>query len=1148
VGDASDPAILAGRYQLVQRLGSGSSCDVYEALDRKLGARVALKRFREDSVDALVRTKSEFRALANIHVPGLVRFFDLVVTDDATFFTMELVDGVTLTEYARRASIDEVRPVLGRVARVLGELHACGQLHRDVKPANIMITGDGDIRVLDFGLAGATGAPAGTLAYLAPELLEGRPPSTASDWYSFGVVLYEMLARQVPTSGRELAELVLRKRQRRFPTVHAVNPAAPADLSELAWGLLDPDPRTRPDRAAVAAMFGMRDPDAAPRTELFGRRAELAALASALADALDGHATVVIVEGDSGAGKSSLVRAFLAGERAASCFVLASAARPQESVPLRAIDAMVDELAQVIERLPASVRAAFDGAFTRELVRAFPVLGRLTPARAGDDPGGDGAEARREAQLAFARVLRQLAVIRPVVLWIDDVQWADHESMLFLEDAVAHAGPAPLCVLLARRPIALPWPDRERWLAAATRIALGPLDDDAARALLGAHAADGVIPEDAIARAMREARGNAFLLEFLAHHVLRDRERGFGIETALRAALDGLDRDARILFECVSLTQHPVPLACLGRVLSDRAQLRDHTARLSSEGLISVDERDRVRPYHDALRERAEAALDAPTRQARHAQLAGAFRDADAPIEWQIPHLEGSGQSAAAGDACIRAGRAAAERYAYEIAAVYLEKALGLVELAPRARGELLEALAHNVAAAGNGRVAARHYEQAAGVFREVADSRAALAVQHKAAIALLRSGEIETGRAALKKALRGLGEPLPRLVMAASIYEALRLAIASPARTATAAHRMETRLDVLWTSATTLAMYEPRVATVLTLRFVRHALAVGDPKWVVRALALQAAFLAALGKGWRSRAERTMVALRDRAAAAMRPYDHAWVAATEGSTAWLSGDVRRCYEWTSRAHELFRGVPETGAYELALLDSFRLPAMALLGHHDAVLESAEAVLATARARGHGFATLPCLHGHITLAYLGAGHLERAATRVEEACEIAHQARSPLPAYHQAWSRATIAVFAGDGERAYRVLLDAWSALRRSGMLRLEAVAGDLRYLRARCALSAARVQRGAARAPRLSDARTQAHWLRRSTLAYGRATAGAIDAQVAALDGRARDAPALASAASAALHRLGLVLDGDALDRWSNGHASLPIDRVYVG
>jgi hypothetical protein len=119
--------------------------------------------------------------------------------------------------------------------------------------------------------------------------------------------------------------------------------------------------------------------------------------------------------------------------------------------------------------------------------------------------------------------------------------------------------------------------------------------------------------------------------------------------------------------------------------------------------------------------------------------------------------------------------------------------------------------------------------------------------------------------------------------------------------------------------------------------------------------------------------------------------------------------------------------------------------------------------------------------------------------------------------------------------------------LRRAGALRLEAIAGDLRGLRAICALAAAAVHRGHARARRLRDAEAQARWLRASTLASGPALGDAIAARLAVLAGRDRDGREQAAAAGAALRRLGLVSEADALARWSTGQALRPIDRVYV-
>jgi len=189
---------------------------------------------------------------------------------------------------------------------------------------------------------------------------------------------------------------------------------------------------------------------------------------------------------------------------------------------------------------------------------------------------------------------------------------------------------------------------------------------------------------------------------------------------------------------------------------------------------------------------------------------------------------------------------------------------------------------------------------------------------------------------------------------------------------------------------------------------------------------------------------------------------------------------------------------------------------------------------------------LPGLHGHVTLAYLAAGELARATSAADEAGALAARARAPVPACHQAWSLATIALYGGDGERAHRLVAGAWGSLRRPGALRLEAIAGDLRALRARCALAAAAAHTGRTRARWLRDADAQARWLRASTLASGPAIAGAIAARQVVLAGRGNGREQ-ASAASAALRRVGLVLESDALARWSTGQAPRPIDRMYV-
>jgi hypothetical protein len=1155
------PALLADRYRLLRKLGSGSTADVHAAFDTVLGANVALKRFREHSPAALRGLKAEFRTLADIHHPGLVKLFDLVVAPDTAFFTMELLEGVTFVEHARSASADQLRRAIRQVGDAVATLHDRGKLHRDLKPGNVFVTADGEARVLDFGLAGTIGAAtmAGTLAYMAPELFEGAAPGAPADWYALGVLLYEALTGAVPGGRADVAELVLRRKTRRFARPRDVAANVPPDLDELVWAWLDPDPQARGSRTSIAGISdGMRTSSvtaASPDFSLFGRARELAALDASLRAASAGTPTLLVVEGQSGMGKTALVRAFLEGERSRGCVVLQGAARPQELVPLRAIDAVIDDLTTTIEALPEGTRRELLAQVSPSLVRSFPVLASLGGRLAEPDASKlEALESRREAQASLARVLRMLSSSSALAVWIDDIQWADYESLLFLRAAL-DAGVGRILFVLTRRPGDLPWSEHERWLETAPRLLLGPLDEDAARSLLRARTTQGDEGATmAVSRALDQAGGNAFLIEFFARHAGSGHQAGaLDIGVALGRALDALAPDARLLFECVALTQHPLPLACLGAVVADRSRLRDQTATLTSSRLVSVDERERVRPYHDALRGNADALLDVGGRRARHGLLADALRGHGAPAEWQIPHLEGAGRTEAAAQACLAAGDGASSRHAFEIAVQYFQKALTLGRFAPPLRSETLEKLSDNLALMGRGREAAEQYLEAAQLVGR-SEPRTVLGLEHKRALALLRTGALDEGRGVLKSALRGVGERLPESNAAAIgmfVMERVRRALVrkrpapASARPLDAAGKL--RLDVLWTAGTSLSMYQPVPANALQTRFVRQALQANEPRRVVRALAMEMVFLGAVGGRFRREADRLEQDLRERFDSIPWPYERAWLAASLGANAWLAGDLRRCRDWTTRARRMFGEVPETSAFELALLDSWRLPAMALVGDFDEAVRTAEELLAVAMARGDNFASLTCLHGYMTLGYLAANEPELAKTRVEQGRERAKQLASPLPAFHQTWSWATLALYAGDGERAYDTVRSDWWRLRRSGAFVFESCVGDTRDLRARAALAAARSASPRLRKDLLRDATAQARWLRASTLRLGPALALGIDAQVAHLAGRDVDAERLARQATSELDTLGLSPQRDALRRWIEGGPRAPVDAVFV-
>lgn len=1114
---------LAGRYELIRLIGRGASADVFEAVDLRLGSTVALKRFRDASADGLLRLKTEFRQLAEVHEPGLVRLYDLVVDGTLGFFTMELVDGVSIAEHARTGPRDATLAALVEVVHAVAGLHRSGQLHRDLKPGNVLV-GTGRVRVLDFGLSGRLGGPsAGTLAYMAPELVGGLSAGPASDWYALGTLMYEVFTGRLPATG-PVAEALLRKKQRRFPRPGALATDLSPELDALIWALLAPDAADRPDASAILAALGAVGRRVEPAA-LFGRDAEISWLRTC-ADVAKPGSVAVFIEAESGIGKTRLVRSFLETAEMRSRLVLTSAARPQESVPMRAIDAVVDQLVEAVREASPDTRRELLTGIPSSLAHTFPVFGVFQLGPPKPEAGIDVLAARQEAHAAFVELLARVSTRRPTALWIDDLQWADEESLLLLEQVVAH-GCAGLLLIFSSRPAHHP-----HWMSTLERRSLGPLDERASRQLVTSHARDATLSHDSISHVLAAAAGNPFLLEFFARNVDRDYDLAASFASVVRT----LPTDARELFECIALTTRPLPLDCVGKVLRDRARLRDHVAHLAQKGLVAVGDGDQISAHHETIRDLAARSFDEGTRRARHDALATVLAGSSLPREWQIPHLEGAGRGAAAGDIALLAAREASKRYAFEVAAAYYDKALALAPLSQEERATTLEELANNLASMGRGREASERYRDAAAGYGEVARTDTALTMRQRGAIALLRAGAIAEGRASLAHVLESMGERIPRSPMLAAIVELLRLGFTRrDRRNETIAAKTRMKLETLWTSATSLSMYDPMVANALTLRFVRQALAAGEPRWVLRARALEAAFLAALGGRNRKRAQRRMTELRELAIADAGAYEAAWVAATEGSTAWLSGDIRSCLDWTLRARDMFQRVPETSAYELALLDSFRIPAMTVVGAHATARGAAAEAIAVAETRGDNFAMLPCLHGHITMAHLAANEPDRGARHADRAREITAHSNSPMPTYHQAWSRATLALFAGDGRGAHDGLRAMWPKLRSSGMLRLEAVAGDMRYLRGRCAIAA-----------RLGDdARAQMRWLRRSTLASGGAAADSLEAQLVALAGG--DPTAHAQRAERGFDALGLETERDAFRRWQSGQPSEQLDRVAI-
>ena len=283
-------------YQVLGELGHGGMGFVWRVRDRKRNRQVALKTIKHHDAHSLYRFKQEFRALADVVHPNLVSLFELISDGENLFFTMELVEGVNFRTYVcdseanpHPPSDDVYRPTQGlthlpsgapgfpgvspvrlrdtlrQLAAGLCVIHAAGKLHRDIKPSNVLVTPEGRVVILDFGLAGDIDAEGqhqsteqqilGTVAYMAPEQAACQPVSASSDWYSVGVMLYEVLTGRLPFTGPALHVLQI-KQKADPPNPRNLDPRIPEDLDALCVSLLRRNPRERPPGSDVLKLLG----------------------------------------------------------------------------------------------------------------------------------------------------------------------------------------------------------------------------------------------------------------------------------------------------------------------------------------------------------------------------------------------------------------------------------------------------------------------------------------------------------------------------------------------------------------------------------------------------------------------------------------------------------------------------------------------------------------------------------------------------------------------------------------------------------------------------------------------------------------------------------------------------------------------------
>lgn len=920
---------------------------VHEVTDLETGERLALKQMMDSDARALLRFKREFRVMAELYHPNLVKLYDLGFDSGAWYFTMELVEGSTLLDAAAGTvpegldpsgdtgaqpapfptldsgvlaapdvppslppgRLDTIRDLLRQLLAALEFLHERGIVHRDLKPSNILVSPAGQLKLLDFGLVSSrersqavsqSGTIVGTVSYMAPEQFRGEEVTAATDLYALGCILFQLLTGRPPLDGNP-AQVMYARLNQPPPRVERFVAGVPEAVSALCRDLLDRDPACRPPIAAVRGALGIEEgrrpvsPSSSSRgregaTVFVGRHREVASLEDHLASALSGEPRFVLIEGESGIGKSTLAAQLVRTARRLGALCLQGRCYEREHLPYVAFDRAVDALALSLSRWPAARIEPMRPAL-RKAARLFSALDMLltdSDRAAGDSqPAASPHERARRAFDGFCALLDLCQREAPLVFVLDDLQWADPESVALLEALTAqrHGRLFVLGLTRPREPSTDPIAGR---LRAITEPRQGTMRLEALRGSeseellhsLGSERLD----EHTLQCLSQQAEGNPLFLLLLVDHLARldPAER----RTHLDAMSDSGNLLQPLLAQLTPAARRVLELAATAGgdldelVLREASGLhegvfREQVDALLSARMLSVSREEgsagegarRLDVYHDRIREVVYRALDPDARRALHRDLALTLEapghETRRDIEALLRHWSEAGERDRRRSLALEAAAQAEAKLAFQHAAALLRVVAGDPPpgedlTATARRWEHLGDLCEFSGLLGE---AAEAYSRALDLWEAAprADARRRLAVlrlQGRVGETLLLDGRIEPGLAAYEHGMQTMGL-VPRRsrwrhVLSALWLRLLLWAISPPPvrllRTA-ATPWVEEKIRFLTMTTRIMAPVWPAMAAESALRGTVLGLRAGDERVLQRLLATRSLGLVLQGR-----------------------------------------------------------------------------------------------------------------------------------------------------------------------------------------------------------------------------------------------------------------------------------------------------------
>ena len=1167
----------SGRFILERRLGAGGFGVVYAARDTRRDTIVALKTLVNVTPESLIRFKREFRALTGITHPNLVSLYELISDADQWFFTMELVDGRNLLEHvwgrpiaelapespqhspgsavtfagpvsggvepldvgkavdSTPAKLDRVLSVFIQLVEGVAALHRAGAIHRDLKPSNVLVTDAGRVVVLDFGLLREVDSTqgqqtmeiAGTPRYMSPEQAAGLSLSTASDWYSVGVMLFEALTGRLPAGAMRPSEVAR---------------GIPEHLDPLVAALLTHDSRLRPTADAIVSRLRANDPsvvfELAPAAKspaaFVGRQQQLRALHEAAESA--GCGTVIAcVSGASGIGKSTLVRRFLEEWRLRhlDALIVSSRCYERESVPYKALDSLVDSLARYLNRLGVQTMDSMLPRDIGALAQVFPVLQQAEDRLVGRRRipiVPDAQELRRRAFAAMRELMTRLADRRQVVVVIDDLQWGDVDSADLIREICRNPDGPPMFLIASYRSDEVTTSpclqallrDDDHSRLDLRHVTVDPLTAEESRQLVASLAETGQVVIDAEA-VVAEAGGSPFFIDELVRaggettprsratiDVETDdaRTRESSLAEMIRRRVSRLSPEAREVLELVSVNGQPLPDEVL-RVAAGGVALESAVTLLTAQRLLRT--RDTagnlaLETYHDRIREAVVGTLSESAATARSRALAKAFAVArPADVDALADHFLAAGETDRAVHYALLAGRDAERALAFERAAATYRRALDL--LAPQApeRDDVALRLGEALVNAGRGTEAARIF---LGI--RTLDARQQLPMRERAAQQLIYSGHFDEGLDVIKDVLASIGLQFPESTGAAlRQWLTLRLRLRLRGRrfrerqAADLPPTVLARIDTCWGMAIGLGAIDPLRGAVFQTQGLLWALAAGEPQRIARALALEAAYSSTAGSKGR---QRTRLLLDEAAALAHHvatPYNRAFLALATGIVGQLEGTWTRAVEASTEAEQIFRDSCTGVTWEIDTAWFFGLGTEYFRGNFAALTARHAALTTDAIDRGDRYA-LSILGGILAhYVHLIADRPDLAVFDVRRALDAWSRRGFHLQHIWEFWSLIQVALYQSDGHAAWARITDTWRRVRASTSYRVQFIRINMLDLRGRAALAAAAGVSGRERQQLLDDAAATARRLQRERSGFASLFARFLLAGILALQRR---------------------------------------------